>query len=418
MTMSDRIKLLIQKRISLKSQITNISNLLDEGKLDNVTLKLRIDRLRDLYYAFEEYNDELAILEQNEEHQIEFMHIQERFYFLAGKIENILNVAKLSNADTFIINNESRIDQVENNVPIKKRRIKLPEATLPTFDGKYENWLSFKNTFRNMIGSQTDLSDVDKLHYLKSALKDEAANKIRIFEIDGINYSNAWNLLERSYEVKRVLISRHLSLILNTPVLDRETTSGLSKLTDETQQHVASLSALGVSVGSEMIVYILEGKLPKVTLGKWEASLERDEFPQIDQMYEFLYKTAVCVSRRESSRMMNKEKGKEEPPVKKKCYYTNQTFLLNSPHNCIVCKIKRHPLYLCDQFKQLTVPKRIETVKNAKLCYNCLRSHRDNPCKFSNCTICHKQHNTLLHYNKYTNAIMPEISKLATANPE
>lgn len=41
--------------------------------------------------------------------------------------------------------------------------MKLPEAPLPTFDGKYENWLTFKNAFTNMIGSRTDLSDVDKL---------------------------------------------------------------------------------------------------------------------------------------------------------------------------------------------------------------------------------------------------------------
>lgn len=104
-----------------------------------------------------------------------------------------------------------------------------------------------------MIGSQTDLSDVDKLHYLKFALIGETTNKIRIFTIDGIN-CKAWELLERSYEVRRVLISQYLTLILNLPALEKETTSGLSKLADDAQEHVASLSALGVSVGPKMIV--------------------------------------------------------------------------------------------------------------------------------------------------------------------
>jgi len=49
-----------------------------------------------------------------------------------------------------------------------------------------------------------DLSDIDKLHYLKSILTGEAAAKVRIFEIEGINYSNAWKILERAYEVKRI----------------------------------------------------------------------------------------------------------------------------------------------------------------------------------------------------------------------
>lgn len=73
--MSERIKLLIQKRTSLKSQIINISNFLEKGKVDNTALELRIARLTDLYHAFEEYNDELAKLEPDKGHQDEFMHI-------------------------------------------------------------------------------------------------------------------------------------------------------------------------------------------------------------------------------------------------------------------------------------------------------------------------------------------------------
>jgi len=113
----------------------------------------------------------------------------------------------------------------------------------------------------------------------KSALIGEAASKVRIFEVDGINYSKAWDVLERSYEVRRVLISRHLSSILNTLGLEKETSSGLSRLADDTQQHVAALNTLGVSVGQEMVVHILETKLSKNTLEKWETTLDRDSFP-------------------------------------------------------------------------------------------------------------------------------------------
>ncbi|XP_077255218.1 uncharacterized protein LOC143893566 [Temnothorax americanus] len=408
--MADKIKLLTQKRTSLKSQITTLTNLVENQKIDNATMKLRITRLTELYHAFEEQNDELAVLDPNDGHQTEFATIQERFYSLAGKIENILDAASTSDAGTGPSTEETRSDNTI--VTIKKRRIKLPEAPLPTFDGKFENWLSYKNAFHSMIGSQTDLTDIDKLNYLKSTLIDEAANKLKIFTIDGINYSHAWDLLERSYEVKRVLISRHLSLIINLPTLEKETTSGLSKLADDTQQHVASLNALGVSVGPEMIVHVLEGKLPKGTLDRWEATLERDEFPKLDQMYEFLYKAAVCASKRKRSKLGESERSKGEPPFKKRRIgSTNQTFMSNTSRNCIACKTKRHPLYLCDKFKQLPVPKRIETVRNAKVCYNCLRSHRDSPCKFSNCTICQKRHNTLLHLERYATTSKPDASK-------
>lgn len=61
--MADKIKLLIQKRTSLKSQITYLTNLLEKEKLDNTALRLRMTRLTELFRAFEEHNDELVILE-------------------------------------------------------------------------------------------------------------------------------------------------------------------------------------------------------------------------------------------------------------------------------------------------------------------------------------------------------------------
>ncbi|KYN42880.1 hypothetical protein ALC56_02683 [Trachymyrmex septentrionalis] len=65
--------------------ITNLSNVLGKSKSDNTSLKLTIAHLTDLYHAFEELNDELAILDPNEAHESEFVVIQEQFLFTRGK---------------------------------------------------------------------------------------------------------------------------------------------------------------------------------------------------------------------------------------------------------------------------------------------------------------------------------------------
>ncbi|KYQ46897.1 hypothetical protein ALC60_14096 [Trachymyrmex zeteki] len=241
-----------------------------------------MERLTALFHAFEENSDELAGLDPNKAHFAEFANVQERYYSLAARVVNILHAAGASEASTSWSTDEARNDNRSLATVIQKRRIKLPETSLPTFDGKYKGWLSFKNAFNSMIGSQSDLFDVDKLHYLKSALTGKATNKIRILAIDGTNYAKAWQLLERAYE------------------------------------HVASLSALGVSVRSEIMVHILESKLPKSVLERWETTLERDDFSKIDDMYEFQYKSAVCASKRERLRGAESEKGKDESSTKKK----------------------------------------------------------------------------------------------------
>ena len=181
--MSDKVKILIQRRTSLKAQITYLANLLDKGKVDNTSLELRFARLGDLYHAYEEYNDELTIFDPSEAHAAEFTNIHERFYTLAARIKNVLKPASASDSGSGLSSEETRNESTSLANPVKKRKLKLPDAPLPTFDGKLENWLSFKNAFRNMIGSQTDLSKIDKLHYLKSALTGEAAAKVRILEV-------------------------------------------------------------------------------------------------------------------------------------------------------------------------------------------------------------------------------------------
>jgi hypothetical protein len=62
--MADRIKILVHKRTYLKSQITNLSNLVEQDKVSGTALKLRKERLTELYHAYEEYNEELTMLDR------------------------------------------------------------------------------------------------------------------------------------------------------------------------------------------------------------------------------------------------------------------------------------------------------------------------------------------------------------------
>jgi len=56
-------------------------------------------------------------------------------------------------------------------------------------------------------------------------LTGEAVNKIKILTVAGTNYRKAWDFLKRANEVKRILISRHLFLLINLPILEKETTN-------------------------------------------------------------------------------------------------------------------------------------------------------------------------------------------------
>lgn len=75
------------------------------------------------------------------------------------------------------------------------RRVNLPERSLPSFPGRYEDWLPFYDSFKSLIHDQDDLSKIDKLHCLKGEVKSEAANQIKHVSITDENNDRAWHLL-------------------------------------------------------------------------------------------------------------------------------------------------------------------------------------------------------------------------------
>ncbi|XP_055622817.1 uncharacterized protein LOC129766320 [Toxorhynchites rutilus septentrionalis] len=83
--------------------------------------------------------------------------------------------------------------------------VKLPTITLPEFDGDFNNWLTFHDTFRSMIHSSTEISFVQKFHYLRASLKGEAANLIQSITITANNYTVAWDTLVQRYSNKALL---------------------------------------------------------------------------------------------------------------------------------------------------------------------------------------------------------------------
>lgn len=113
------------------------------------------------------------------------------------------------------------------------------------------------------------------------------------------------------------------------------------------------------------------------------------KFQHSNNFATFCIKPQYAVSKR--SKLSDAERSKIKSPIKKR-RHTSQTFVVNASWNC---RVKRHSLYLCNTLKQISVQNHIDTVKNTKVCYNCLRSHRDRFWKFSNYIICQKHHNTL-----------------------
>lgn len=201
----ERFEILVLKKETIKDQISNFKNFLEkyrDEQPDAIKLNWRIQKLKSTYESFDNVQKEIELLDRDTPHidlVLERYAIQDEYLDALADGEHPLITARGSD-QTIENNDRASIGADTNN--ITKRRVKVPQAELLTFSGRYEEWLAFKHSFTSLIDNQTDLSNVEKLQYLKSSLKGEPARKVSVFLITEENYTRAWEVLEKKYSDK------------------------------------------------------------------------------------------------------------------------------------------------------------------------------------------------------------------------
>lgn len=121
----------------------------------------------------------------------------ESYFEVLGLAESMLS-SKQNPKETETFSN---VNSFHTNQNVK---IKLPTIKLPTFDGTFTLWREYSDAFNALIHSNDSLSDVQKLSYLKSSLKDEPADLLRSYETTSENYTIAWTALQKDIITKGV----------------------------------------------------------------------------------------------------------------------------------------------------------------------------------------------------------------------
>lgn len=150
--------------------------------------------------------------------------------------------------------------------------LRLSRIPLPSFNGDYGFWISFRDQFQSMVDDQPNLPAVQKLFYLKASLQGEANNLLKHFQVNEANYGPAWNHLLERYENKRILINTQLKILFTQANITTETSYGIKKLLDTTNETLQQLNNLGVNSDSwdHLLIYMTVQRLPAETHQAWE----------------------------------------------------------------------------------------------------------------------------------------------------
>ena len=155
MSNTDKIKVLKQKRGVIKAQITNFKKFLEQYKKEDpnlIKLSLRLEKYKSSYQGLDEIQDELELLDAENVTDLmtERFEIQDEYFNVLSEAEQLVIAVTRppQNINTSVSNLTARLnaasitlDNTNNEAPAqsaRSRRVKLSEATLPSFSGRYE----------------------------------------------------------------------------------------------------------------------------------------------------------------------------------------------------------------------------------------------------------------------------------------
>ena len=248
------------------------------NKTDIVSLDLpgRLKKLQESWSEFEIIQSRLEILALSDEDQLkgyadERNSFEDRYFSLSSRLQKLIKDNETISHTNSRENRPTNLSPSRNNEGLAiANNIKLPTINLPTFSGSYDTWLGFSDTFKSIVHDNKNIPDIQKLHYLKACLYDEAATVISSIETSSANYKVAWNLLKDCYDNRRVIVESHTKALLEMSSVSKD--FSIRALLDHVQKHMRALRALEQPVDQwdTMLITLIKGKINYAIREKWE----------------------------------------------------------------------------------------------------------------------------------------------------
>ncbi|XP_049865957.1 uncharacterized protein LOC126378529 [Pectinophora gossypiella] len=297
---------------------------------------------------------------------------------------------------------------------------KLPKLCLAEFDGNILNWHQFWDQFNSNIHSR-NLSDVDKLLYLKASLNGEAQKALDGLETTNKNYQIAVTALKERYGKHNLLIDSHYAALYKIKGAENNN-EDCRKVLNEVEQHLRVLSSLGENINHNHLRFMIMEKFPENIIYELRSKTNADSISDIRKELENIIsaKEDACRITRESNKdkhvaytvetlhVSNEPVNERSLPFKED--HGNFRFERDSRNlqkrnrspvhiyeekrtkfMCIFCN-ENHYNDQCTKFK--TIAQRKEKLGNR--CYGCLRSghslrtcRRQRKCQYCGQVGCH-----------------------------
>lgn len=368
------------------------------------SLKFRLESLLPKLDEALEVFTQLRIIET--ESNVSQGHFENAYFHAVGKARTLL--AKIAP--------EPSMDMRSNTSRDNRNSVKLPSITVPSFSGDIFNFVSFFDTFTAVVDSNEELSDVEKLFYLKQSLRGSAAECVNGMQMTAGNYQIAIENLKSRYDNKKLQILAHLDALFNCNKVVRESAVELRRFSDNIERHFRALDNMRLSDSefkAAVLAYLIKTKSDTHTASEF-IKLGCRDVPSLDDSKQFL--SSKCLALESLASMTNKYTEIQPKPFYRNSF-NNRPTNANMQIVCPVCNKGDHYLANCALFLELTPNLRYEKVRDLHLCLNCLKHPSSSKCKSGNsCRKCNRKHHTMLCFSNPANSRAKSFNIISDAS--
>ena len=303
-----------------------------------------------------------------------------------------------------------QLTQIIDTLTHRKRSIPIPK-----FKGDPELF----DQWRDLVDTEVDkpgYSEVEKTHIAISLLEGDVYKLVS--SLKEPSYEDIMTFLENRYGDVLSRIEKAINEIASIAVVSSPTVRELDPVYNKLAANWNYIKKRTkddpqVIESSWILTALVRPKLPRSLVRRWDSErIKREKSirspSQLPTAFDDLLEKiedALRVARRSDSTAVRTEP--RRPPFREKPKSSSYALNVNKPSytqpktqdlECVFCN-GNHQSYACPNvMNEMSVEERVDRVKTAKACFNCLsKSHMVKACRSRGCKICKKNHHTLLH---------------------
>ena len=256
---------------------------------------------------------------------------------------------------------------------------RVPKIELPEFDGVPEKWETFWDIYSELIHNNSNIPTTTKFAFLRQALKGKALDAIRGSKTTQSDYDSAIAMLKSLFVDKEKVLDQLFYNFLRRQSVKNDADSIFQFLVD-LEADIRMLSKhCDVQSSDWILARIARDKLPPEA----HQFLIHYHSSTVMNTKDIIQGLKLYVDYLKSSSKKFVDKTKVDPKDIGSYSVTNvaKSDVTSNSHTskprpnaikCTFCQLSNHKSYECKKFD--TYPKRLQRVKELKLCLKCLKT--------------------------------------------